>query len=78
MSVKTFGITETCENKSFLGSLSMFCKIKNLVWHSHNFLLPYIIVEKYFIISITFIFNRYFLSFVLDELLAFITLVYNF
>ena len=78
MSVKTFGITETCENKSFLGSLSMFCKIKNLVWHSHNFLLPYIIVEKYFIISIIFIFIPYFLFFVVDESPAFIIIVCNF
>ena len=45
---------------------------KNLVWHSHNFLLPYITVEEYFIISITFIFNRYFLCFAVDELPAFI------
>ena len=34
---------------------------KNLVWLSHNFLLSYITVEKYFIISIAFIFNLYFL-----------------
>ena len=38
--------------------------IKNLLKHSQNFLLPYITVEKYFIIIITFIFNLYFLYFV--------------
>ena len=53
-------------------------KKKNLVWHSHNFLLPNIIVEKYFINSITFIFNFYFICFVINELPAFIIIVYNF
>ena len=33
---------------------------KNLVWLSHNFLLPYIIVEEHFIISFTFILNLFF------------------
>ena len=51
---------------------------KNRVWHSHIFLLPYIIVEKYFINRITFIFNFYFICFVVDELPAFIFIVYNF
>ena len=50
---------------------------KNLVWHSHNFLLPCITVE-YFIISITFIFNLYFLCFVADELPDSVIIVYNF
>ena len=50
---------------------------KNLVWHSHNILLPYIIVEKCFN-SITFTFNLYFIIFVVDELPAFIIIVYNF
>ena len=52
--------------------------LKNLVWHSHNFLLPYIIVEEYFFNSITFIFNLYFICFVVDELPFFIIIVYNF
>ena len=51
---------------------------KNLMWHSHNLLLPYIIVEEYFINNITFIFNLYFMCFVVDELPAFIIIVYNF
>ena len=51
---------------------------KNLVWHSHNFFLPYITVEEYFIISTTYIFNLYFLYVVVDELPAFIIIVYNF
>ena len=53
---------------------------KNLVWHSHNFLLPYLIVKEYFINNITFIFNLFFLyiCFVVDELPAFIIIVYNF
>ena len=51
--------------------------IKNLVWQSPNFLLPYIIVKEYFI-SITFIFNPYFLCFVVDELPAFLIIVHNF
>ena len=50
---------------------------KNLLWHSHNFLLPYITVEEYFLISITFILNLYFLSFVADELPASIIIVYK-
>ena len=33
---------------------------KNLVWPSHNFLLPYITVEEYFIISFTFMLNLFF------------------
>ena len=48
---------------------------KNLVWHSQNFLLPYITIEEYFIIRIPFIFNLYFLCFVVDELPAFIVIV---
>ena len=53
-------------------------KGKNLMRHSHNFFLPYITVEEYFINSITFIFNLYFICFVIDELPAFIIIVYNF
>ena len=48
---------------------------KNLVRHSHNFLLPYNTVEEYFIINITIIFNFYFLYFVVDELAAFVVIV---
>ena len=51
---------------------------KNLLWNSHNFLLPYITVEEYFIISIIFLFNLYSLWFVLDESVAFMIIVYNF
>ena len=51
---------------------------KNLVWHSHNPLLLYITVEEYFIVVIPFIFNLYFLCFVVDELPAFIIVVFNF
>ena len=39
--------------------------------------LTYIIVEEYFIISITFMFNFYFLGFVADELPASIIIVYS-
>ena len=53
-------------------------KIKNLVWHSHNFLLSYITLEECFIISFTFIFNYYFLCFVVDKLPDFIVIVNNF
>ena len=53
-------------------------KKKNLVWHSHNFLLPHIIVEEYFIYSITFKFNLYFICFVVHELPSFIIIVYIF
>ena len=53
-------------------------KKKILVWHSHNFLLPYNTVEECFIIGITFTFNLYFLCFVVDELPASIIIVYNF
>ena len=53
-------------------------KKKNLVWHSYNFLLPYIAVEEYFIICFTFTFNLYFQWFVVDELPAFIITVNNF
>ena len=49
-----------------------------MVWHSHNFFLPDITVEEYFSISITLIFNLYFLCFVVDELPAFIVIVDNF
>ena len=67
------------ENKKTVLSLSSIKYIKeNLVWPSHNFLLPYITVEEYFIVSITFIFNLYFLCFVVHELLAFIIIVCNF
>ena len=51
---------------------------KHLVWHSHNFLLPCITVEEYFIISSALIFNLSFLCFGIDELPAFIIIVYNF
>ena len=34
--------------------------IKNLVWHSNNFLVPYITVEEYFIFSFTFMLNLFF------------------
>ena len=57
---------------------SAFFTKKNLVWHSHNFLLPYTAVKEYFIISFTFIFNRYFLCFTVDKLRAFIGIVNNF
>ena len=53
-------------------------KKKILVWHSHNFLLFYITVEEYFIICFTFIFNLYYLRFVVDKLPAFIVIVNNF
>ena len=46
--------------------------------HGKNFLLPYITVEEYFIICFTFIFNLYFLCFVVDELPAFIVILNNF
>ena len=52
-------------------------KKKYLGWHSHNFLLPCITEEEYFIISTTFIFYLYFLYFVVEELPAFIIIVYN-
>ena len=51
---------------------------KNLVWHSHNFLFPFITVEDFFIISITFIFNLCFPCFVVYELPDFIVFVNNF
>ena len=51
---------------------------KNLVWRSHNFLLPYITVEEYCIICFTFIFNLYFQWFAVDELPAFIATVNKF
>ena len=47
-----------------LNKLKFLCIIlKYLVCHSHNFLLPYIEVEKYFINSITVIFIFYFIWF---------------
>ena len=49
---------------------------KNLVWHTHNFLLPYITVKECFIINNTFVFNLYFLCFAVDELPAFIIINY--
>ena len=51
---------------------------KNPVRHSHIFLLPYITVEEYFIINITFIFNLYFPCLVVYELPAFTVIVNNF
>ena len=45
-----------------------YIKKKILACHSHSFLLPCTKVEEYFIISITFIFNLYFLCFVVHEL----------
>ena len=54
------------------------CELKNLVWHSHNFFLPCITEEKYFIISFTFIFNLYFPCFTVDKLPVFIVSVNNF
>ena len=65
----------------FLFTLSVHCTLKiekYLVWDSHNFLLPYITVELYFIISIAFTFNLYFVCFVIDELPALIIIVGNF
>ena len=50
-------------------------KIKNMVWHSHNFLLPYSTVEEYFIMRILFIFNLHFPCFAVDELPVFIVIV---
>ena len=52
-------------------NLGYFLLKMYLVWHSLNFLLPCITVGKYFIISITFIFNLYFLCFVVDEITSF-------
>ena len=52
--------------------------IENVVWHSHNFILPCITVEEYFIISMAFIFNPYFLCFVVDEFPAIIINVHDF
>ena len=51
---------------------------KKLVWHLHNHLLLCITVEKYVIISTTFLFNPYFKYFAVDELSDFIFIVYNF
>ena len=48
---------------------------KNLLWRSHNFLLPCITEEEYFIINTTLMFNLYFLCFVVDQLPAFIVIV---
>ena len=53
-------------------------KKKFLVWHSHNFSLPYIAAEESFIISTKSIFNLYFLCFILDKLHAFKIIVYIF
>ena len=53
-------------------------KLKNLVWYSHNFLLPCIAVEEFFINSSIFMFNLCFLCFVVGELPAFIIIGYNF
>ena len=67
-------------NMNFIhGILGDHSKIKkNLVWHSHIFLLPCITVEGYFNISITFIFDLYFLWFVADELHDSVIIVYIF
>ena len=47
---------------------------KNLAWHSHNFLLPYIAVEYiyifYYYISTSFIFNLNFLRFVVEWIIC--------
>ena len=43
-----------------------------------NFILPYNKIEEYIIISITFIFNLYFLCFVTDALPAFKVIIDNF
>ena len=51
---------------------------KNMVFHSRNFPLLYVTVEEYLIISITFTFNFYFLSFEVDELHAVINIFYNY
>ena len=51
---------------------------KNLVWHSHNILLPSITAEEYFKISIKLIFKPYFPCFVDDKLQDFIINVNNF
>ena len=53
-------------------------KKKNLVFQSHNFLLPYIMLKEYFINSIAFIFKLYFICFIVDEFRDFIIIVYNF
>ena len=80
-----FASVQSRRNKShyvyFIGHHTQYArnkKKKNLVWHSHNFLLSYITVEEYFKISTTFIFNLYFLCFVVDELPAFIIIGCNF
>ena len=52
--------------------------LNNLVWHSRNFLLPCNIVEEYFIISTTYIFNLYFQCFVVGQLSAFTFIVFHF
>ena len=81
--IKTVSIIQSEQKPKKKNTMAiLFCKgaaniIKNLVCHSHNFLLPYIIVEKYFINSITFIFNFDFICFVVNELPSFIIIVYN-
>ena len=67
--------------KKILSETTLFSCIngkKNLVLHSRNFLLPYITVEEYFSMGITFTFNLYFLCSAVDESPAFIIIVYNF
>ena len=71
-------LTTECVTEISHAKVATCLKKKNLVWHSYNFLLPYIKVEEYFIISITFIFNLYFIFFIVDELPAFIIIIYNF
>ena len=63
-------LTTECVTEISHAKVATCLKKKNLVWHSHNFLLPQ--VEEYFINSITFIFNLYFIFFIVDELPAFI------
>ena len=48
------------------------------MWHSHNFLLLFITIKEYFIISITFIFSIYFLCFVVGKLSVFKFIIFNF
>ena len=49
---------------TFIRNFILYCHVENLVRHSHNFLLFCIAVEEYFVVSIAFIFNLYFLCFV--------------
>ena len=65
------------DQKSKIPHVKNVNKIKNLVWHLHNILLPYITVEEYFIIYFTFMFNLY-SRVVVDELFTFIVIVNHF